>query len=229
MPFIDSSDELASEDLPDRQLVLVRPPIPAARVAQLPVRPATVVQIELLCSAQPLNLQAATQVILADLAATIHVLCAAADECGSECLPPSRIGDCIVLLGKSGLQRLFGSVTTRVTREQSAFLEHCRMVACAARTIAHAFPVSDLEDAYLAGLFHDVGALPRVFLPSFDGGRPAPPDVNDPRRKLSLPAFVPSSLDPNAQYDVYSSLLATIVAVAHEAVMFDRKLAAEPH
>ncbi len=172
--------------------VLHIPPPPALRAhiqqgAALPSVPtllATRLQLELLLSGRTgsVDLREAAGVILNDLGATLEVFRLAGEECCESGGAPgvaSRLEDCLASLGTetwmdavcaNAVERIAG--TSGELSTLTAFWEHGRSVAYACWLLSEHEENVCPEEAYLAGLLHEMGELPRLlgWTPSQFGG-----------------------------------------------------------
>ena len=190
----------------------------------IPALPETLLRLELLCGQETLDLESAAIVVASDLGATIRVLQLAAQECE---LQLSRIYECVAAIGKLGLRLLVDSSPVGLTALQTRFLDHCRTVAEAARTVAPGFPGVAQDDAYLAGLFHELDAMPQIF-----SDWRLTKEMDQSREKVveylavnwSLPIFARGLRPVSLKANHYADLVATVVAVAHEVVKLEQSV-----
>jgi HD-like signal output (HDOD) protein len=137
------------------------------RLEELPSLPAHVFELTFLLNAIPVDLERASTVIGADPSLAAQVL-----RHGNSPLMalPCRvfsISEAIVLLGTEKLRTLVLTchLLERLGRGLSAgkvlaFWQHCVLTALLSRQVAAATSAANPEEAHLAGLLHDIGALP---------------------------------------------------------------------
>lgn len=131
----------------------------------VPVMPETLLLVELKARERSVDLREISQLVLGDLGASLQILRRAAVESMS-CLDlPIRIEDCISDLG---LQTCLDVLARRILSRgmHQAAMEtwrHSRRIAelCALEAMAMSSTVNQ-EEAYLVGLFHELGSLPRI-------------------------------------------------------------------
>jgi hypothetical protein len=142
---------------------------PETLAASVPALPGTLVQLELLRKPQSIDLDAVTQLVRSDLGLCLQVLRASRWETGGDEL--WRISDCVVNLGPRVLE-----VATPLQRDETrkhsykeaeAFWSHARLVASISEAVATY--CSELgvnpEQAYTAGLLHNLRELPEILRP----------------------------------------------------------------
>jgi HD-like signal output (HDOD) protein len=163
------------------------------------------------------DLRRMSQVVLADVGATLQILRLAGRHYGMEQDRPIRIADCISDLGlRACLKAVSAQTISRHGRqhELAAFWEHSREVAGNAKLVAQDMHEIDPEEAYLAGLLHGIGSLPAllgwkdsgVTDPSLAGARLA--------KRWSLPSCV-TELCHEMQLPGYETGWSGIVRKAH--------------
>lgn len=129
----------------------------------LPVLPETMLFLDLMIQEPCVNLREMSQLILADLGATLQVLRLAGREYGQAEGRPVRMEDCIVDLG---LQECLDAILRKTLprddsqHEIAELWAHAREIAHEARQIAEETADVNPEEAYLAGLLHVIGVLP---------------------------------------------------------------------
>lgn len=132
----------------------------------LPVMPETILLMDLQVGVHCPALGEISQIVLADLGATLQILRLAGREFSDPAERPVRIEDCISLLG---LEACLGAVSRQTVARSahraqiSEFWNHAARIASLCAVLADEIPVaSDAGDAYLAGLLHELGALPSL-------------------------------------------------------------------
>jgi hypothetical protein len=129
----------------------------------VPVMPATVFGLDVLLQEPNIDLQMVSDLVLADVGATIQTLRLAGREYENVAERPSRMCECIAGLDAA---MWFEAISARVfvgDREHSAttaIWKHCRSVAQCARFVAESMDNITPDDAYLVGLLHGIGAIP---------------------------------------------------------------------
>lgn len=147
----------------------------------VPVLPETLLLMELRSHEISVDLAEMSSLVLRDLGATLQILRLAASECEDPEERPVRIEDCICSLGMqacvaaAGQQAMLTSVWHRDLPEVWA---HAREVAQACRAAAACVGVHS-EEAWLVGLLHGIGSLPKLL-----GWRPS--RSKDPKRAAVL-------------------------------------------
>ena len=134
-------------------------------VETAPVMPATVLGLELLLQDRSLHLQLASDLILKDVGATLHILRLVAREFPNPDERPSRMVDCLAALETSAwFSVLAGNSmpSCKTSPEISSMWNHCRIVAQYAKLIAESLGEVMGEEAYLAGLLHEVENMAAV-------------------------------------------------------------------
>lgn len=134
-------------------------------LGRTPVLPGTVFGLELLLHQAQIDVGVATELVLNDVGAVIQILNRAGRVESRTALEEDRIAECLVTLNLgdllSGLYRR--TIATGGVHVQAvAVWEHCRMVASYASIIAESAGEISAEDAYLAGLLDDRGAIAAV-------------------------------------------------------------------
>ena len=203
-----------------RDSLVDRQPLQVAASPDLPdtpVMPETLLLLDLMVQETCVDLRRMSQLVLADVGATLQILRLAGRHYGTAEDRPTRIEDCISDLGlRACLKAVSAQTLSRHGRqnELAAFWEHSRDVASHARLVAQDMPDVDPEAAYLAGLLHGIGALPAL-LGWKDSG------VTDPAlagvrlaKRWSLPACV-TELFKEMQLPEYATGWSGIVRKAH--------------
>ncbi len=147
-------------DLPsgDEHAWYARPdPLP-----DIPIMPATRLQLELLLQEPVLDLRAVSEVILEDLGATLQIFRLVGEEYAVEDERPMRIEDCIASLNRdSWFEAVCAATAVQNSRVLSAWQHAKRIGYCAEQLAADEESVRPGE-AHLVGLLHEVGKLPEL-------------------------------------------------------------------
>jgi HD-like signal output (HDOD) protein len=131
----------------------------------VPALPETMLFLELMVQEPVVDLREVSQLVLADLGATLQVLRLAAREYADGEGRPVRMEDCISDLG---LLECLDAISRRTLprddsqHEIAELWAHAREIAHNAREIAKETADVNPEEAYLAGLMHVIGLLPLV-------------------------------------------------------------------
>jgi HD-like signal output (HDOD) protein len=131
----------------------------------LPVMPETLLLLELKLQEHCVDLREASQLVLSDLGATLQILCLAGREYGNADGRPTRIEDCISDLGLQACLEAISSESRMPGSRSQAVAEtwvHSRAIADYARVAAEETADINPEEAYLVGLLHLIGTLPRL-------------------------------------------------------------------
>lgn len=130
----------------------------------LPILTTTRLQLELLLNDPVVDLRAVTEVILADVGATLQILRTVGREFSATDGRPDRIEDCIVSLSAARCHQVVCAPNDSDS-EAETYAEEWqfrRMRAEHARELArHSDGVSP-EEAYLVGLLHRLGTIPHL-------------------------------------------------------------------
>ena len=158
----------------------------------VPVMSATVLGLEILLSEPCIDLQKASELVLSDIGATIQTLRLIGRDYDFAAELPYRMGDCIASLD---LGTWFCAMSARTFAFEglhpaaTAFWKHGRLIAQYAQLVAESLDRFSSEDAYLVGLLHEVGAIPKVL--GWPGGVSGASDpVALSALEGSLPLFV---------------------------------------
>ena len=132
----------------------------------IPVLPETLLMMEIAALGSPVDLGRITEIVLGDLGATIQIMRRARAECSFGEQRFNRLEDCISLLGVQECIEAASRLTVTRTMNKPAILNlwsHARVVAeeCK-RTAADAAGDMNPGEAYLTGLFHELGSLPVI-------------------------------------------------------------------
>ncbi len=139
----------------------------------LPTLPAYVFELNSLLAAAPVNLKRVGEVIRTDPSLTAQVLrlCNSAFMGFRERV--TKIEHAVVMVGTARLRTmvltcsLVEYVGHRVASEDiQSFWQHSFLTATLSERVARAINYSEPEQAYLAGLLHDIGALPLLVVTS---------------------------------------------------------------
>lgn len=183
----------------------------------VPVMPATVLGLEMLLYEPCIDLRKASELVLSDIGATIQTLRLIGRDYDLATELPYRMGDCIASLD---LGTWFGAMSARRVAFEgrhsaaTAFWKHGRLIAQYAQLVAESLDRISPEDAYLVGLLHEVGAIPKV-LGWPDGVSGACDPVALSALEGSLPLFVLAALR-SVNDRCLSSTWRFILNAAHE-------------
>ena len=132
----------------------------------LPVLPETLLALELQLQNYSVDLHAFSEVILADLGATVQILRMAGREYSTAEDRHTRIEDCICDFGPAAcFEAVANSALARSMQRQSVsqIWAHARQIAQNAKHLAESIPSAISPDqAYMAGLLHAIGSLPSI-------------------------------------------------------------------
>jgi hypothetical protein len=183
----------------------------------IPVMSATVLGLEILLHEPCIDLRMASELVLSDVGATIQILRLIGREYEFTAEHPCRMGDCLASLDAGTWFEAVSARTFACDREHAGITRlwnHCRLVAQYAQLVAESLEGISPEQAYLVGLLHAIGAIPKVLRWPNDG-------LDDRESALllavegSLPLFVLSAIqsvnDPRS-----SSTWKIILTSAHE-------------
>lgn len=153
--------------------------------AQLPALPQVLLQVMQLCEAEDSGLAEIADVVRRDAAIAARILSIARSpyyNCGRAL---DGLSQCLAVLGTRTVRQialnqavldLFGRFQGGERSDLATFWCHALLTALLARQLAERFGYPRVEEAYLAGLLHDVGrlallqALPEVYGPMFEAG-----------------------------------------------------------
>ena len=139
-------------------------------LARVPVMSATVLGLEMLLHERRIDLTAASDLILSDVGATIHILRLVGREYEYAAERPVRMGDCLASLD---METWFGSISagTVLSGENdaatTALWKHSRLIAQYAQLVAESINHISPEEAYMVGLLHEIESISKVI------GRPS--------------------------------------------------------
>jgi HD-like signal output (HDOD) protein len=131
----------------------------------IPVMPETLLLLDLLVQEPCVDLRQMSDLVLADLGATLQILRLAGREYGTDDGRPARIADCVSDLGlRTCLTAVSAQPLSRHERKQEVaeLWTHSRKIASCSSLVAQEMPDVDTEEAYLVGLLHSFGLLPRL-------------------------------------------------------------------
>jgi len=183
----------------------------------VPVMPATILGLEMLLYEPCIDLRKASELVLSDVGATIQTLRLIGRDYDLAAELPCRMGDCIASLD---LDTWFGAMSARTFAfdgQQSAvtaFWKHGRLIAQYAQLVAESLDGISPENAYLVGLLHDVGAIPKTLgWPNGGSGASDPGALS--ALEGSLPLFVLAAMR-SVNDSCASSPWKFILTAAHE-------------
>jgi HD-like signal output (HDOD) protein len=141
--------------------------------------PGTLLLMDLGAQEQSVDLSEMTRVVLSDPGATIQILREAGREGSFGEERPSRIEDCISVLGVQACIEVVSRRTVSRATDKTAIMKtwsHAREIAEACRVMANEMLESvGPNEAYLTGLLHELGSLPAIL-----GWQPAFAVSSDP-------------------------------------------------
>jgi hypothetical protein len=183
----------------------------------VPVMSATVLGLEMLLYEPCIDLRKASELVLSDIGATIQTLRLIGRDYDFTTELPYRMGDCIASLD---LGTWFCAMSARTFAFEAqhpaatAFWKHGRLIAQYAQLVAESLDRVSPEDAYLVGLLHEIGAIPKV-LGWSDGVSGASDPVALSALEGSLPMFVLAAIR-SVNNRSLSSTWTFILNAAHE-------------
>jgi HD-like signal output (HDOD) protein len=141
----------------------------------LPTLPAYVFELNSLLGATPVNLKRVAEVIRTDPSLTAQVI----RLCNSALLGfrerVTTIEHAVILLGTERLRTLVLTCSLieyaahkLASEDIQSFWQHCFLTATLSERLARGIAYPQPEQAYLAGLLHDIGALPLLVISSSD-------------------------------------------------------------
>jgi hypothetical protein len=131
----------------------------------VPVMSATILGLEILLHEPCIDLGMASELVLSDVGATIQVLRLVGREYELTTEHPCRMGECLASLDSTTWFEAISARTFACDREHAAITSlwnHCRLVAQYAQLVAESLDRISPEEAYLVGLLHEIGAIPKV-------------------------------------------------------------------
>src|ERR1039457_1127624 len=133
----------------------------------LPTLPAYVFELNSMLAASPVNLKRVSEVIRTDPSLTAQVLRLSNSAFMGFRERVTKIEHAVMLVGTERLRTmvltcsLVEYVGHRVASEDmQSFWQHCFLTAALSERLARAIAYAQPEQSYLAGLLHDIGALP---------------------------------------------------------------------
>jgi hypothetical protein len=144
----------------------------ATPLPDVPAMTGTRLQLELLLQEATIDLSAVSAAILADAGATLQILRLIGEEFPEEEGRPTRMEDCLVSLT---MERIYQAVcASRIPQDSRVMTEwqRCRRVAESARELARCVDGFCPDEAYMVGLLHAVGRLPRLLGWRMGAGEP---------------------------------------------------------
>jgi hypothetical protein len=160
----------------------------------IPALPETLLLLELLIQERCVDLREMTELVLADLGATMQIYRVASREFGDAESRPMRLEDCISQLGLDaclGIVSMHPLVRRPSQRAVADFWEHSTQIAEYSRKVAQELTDADPEAAYLTGLFHAIGSLPALLGWTASGS----PDTAEQSLKLAQSWGLPSCVE----------------------------------
>jgi hypothetical protein len=176
----------------------------------LPVMQKTVLALEMLLHEPCIDLRMASELVLSDLGATLHVLRLVGREYEFADQPPARMGDCLAILDAETWFEAISARTFASGQENSAanaLWSHSRLVAQYAQLVTESLEGTSPTNAYLVGLLHEIGSIPEVL------GRSESTSLSSIEE--SLPLFVIGAIR-NSHDPHLSSTWKFILSEAHE-------------
>jgi hypothetical protein len=130
-----------------------------------PVMPETLLLLDLLVQEPCVDLRQMSELVLADLGATLQILRLAGREYGEADDRPVRIADCISDLGLSPCLKAVSAQTIghhQRKSEVTGLWAHSREIAKCSKLVAQEMTDIDPDEAYLVGLLHAIGLAPAI-------------------------------------------------------------------
>jgi len=131
----------------------------------VPVLPETLLVMELHHSENSVDLRGFSEAVLGDVGATIRILRMIGQESGGSDHQPERIEDCVADLGAEACMRIAMQGMLSGAEHHDEIVEvwgHSTEIARHCRQLAEEKYGFNPSQAYLAGLLHDIGALPGI-------------------------------------------------------------------
>jgi hypothetical protein len=138
---------------------------PVLDLPAAPVLTETLLYMDLMVHKSCVDLRDLSQVVLADMGATLQILRAAGREHGVSEGRPWRMEDCISNLGLDACREAISTQTVPRDHRQNPIAEfwaHAREVAHYSKALAEEISDVNPDEAYLAGLLHGIGFLPEL-------------------------------------------------------------------
>jgi HD-like signal output (HDOD) protein len=155
------------------------PCVPSASL-KLPALPASVRELNLILSSDPVDLRRLRQACSSDPNLTVRIIALSNSSLFGLSPPVSSIEQAVMMIGADHLRTLAlacalvecmgGQFAPEVEQH---FWRRAFLTAALSQRIAQGVRYPDAETAYFAGLLHDIGMLPLLFFPSHqeaDGG-----------------------------------------------------------
>lgn len=137
----------------------------ALELPDVPVLRETLLLLDLKAQEPCVDLREVSEIILADAGATLQLLRFASREYGDVEYRPQRIEDCISDFGLRACIECMSVQTLSYGNRHLAAPEvwqHATEIAYHCKLVAEEMPDVNPEEAYLAGLLHNIGVLPVV-------------------------------------------------------------------
>jgi HD-like signal output (HDOD) protein len=134
-------------------------------LADIPVLPRTLLLLNLIVRGRCVDLREMSRLVLDDLGATLQVFRLAGCEYGPWEMRPARIEDCISALGPDACLAAASAKVISVRSRRNAIVDmwdHSKEIAEHSRTVAEEMGEVNPEEAYLVGLLHGIGSLPKI-------------------------------------------------------------------
>jgi putative nucleotidyltransferase with HDIG domain len=140
----------------------------AQALAELPPMPASISEVIAACDDQDMTVGQLSQVILRDQSLTANILKLANSSFYGHARRVTTVTEAVVLLGFSAIKSLaISSHTARILNRAlpgyglaaGALWEHSIAVAFCARRLAVEVHLAPVEEAFVAGLLHDIGKI----------------------------------------------------------------------
>ena len=138
------------------------------RLTRLPSLPEVLLTLLDECRAQQTSVEQLAQIIKTDAALTAKTLAVASENEPAKHAALTSLPETLFLIGIDGVRNIANSssvhqVFSRISAERAGILRrfwlHSLTCATVARALAHRLSYPALEEAYLAGLLHDIGQL----------------------------------------------------------------------
>ncbi len=159
----------------------------------LPTLPAYVFELNSLLATTPVNLKRVGEVIRTDpsLSAQVIRLCNSAFLGFRERV--KSIEHAVVLLGSERLRTLVLTCSLveyaghrLMSEDIQSFWQHCFLTATLGERLARGIAYPQPEQAYIAGLLHDIGALPLLIISSSDANKSGEPSSESWGESITL-------------------------------------------
>ncbi len=138
----------------------------AAAVAELPAMPSSISEVISACDDQDMTVGQLSQVVLRDQSLTANILKLANSSFYGHARQVTTITEAVVMLGFSAIKslaisshtaRLLGGGLPGYGLQQGELWRHSISVAFTARRLAVEVQLAPVEEAFVAGLLHDIG------------------------------------------------------------------------